>query len=176
MRIPYVPTPPPTATSSDAAIVTRIEARRAPRPLELLDLALLHSFPVADGWNSFLGAIRTKTSLGDDLREIAICRATFCNKAWYELDFHGPLASKAGVSPAGLKVVKQDVLEGMDRPEGLDERQWAVLLYADELTRSAKITDETFALVRKIFNNQEVVEITATVSTIIRHLLEDILI
>ncbi|KAJ3547607.1 hypothetical protein NM208_g1432 [Fusarium decemcellulare] len=72
MRIPYVSNPPPTKNEEEAAIVKRIEERRNPRPLQSLDLALLHSPPVADGWNSFLGAVRTKTSLSDDLRELAI--------------------------------------------------------------------------------------------------------
>jgi hypothetical protein len=81
MRLPYVPNPPPTPgpDSVEQAIVERVTARRAPRPLQPLDLALLHSPHVADGWNSFLGAVRTKTSLGDDVREIAICRVAVCN-------------------------------------------------------------------------------------------------
>lgn len=163
MRLPYVSNPPPTATPEDAAIVARIRARRAPRLLQSLDLALLHSPPVADGWNSFLDAIRTKTSLGADIREIAICRVAVCNKAWYEWDHHAPLASEAGVSSAGLEVVKRLVLEGLDGPEELDDRQWAALLYADEMTRSVQVQHQTFELLHRHFNHQEVVEITATV-------------
>ncbi|KAM4066038.1 carboxymuconolactone decarboxylase family protein [Hirsutella rhossiliensis] len=164
MRLPYVSNPPPTATPQDAAIVARIQSRRAPRPLQSLDLALLHSPPVADGWNSFLGAIRTQTSLAADVREIAICRVAVCNKAWYEWGHHAPLASEAGLSPAGLEVIKREVLEGLDRPDELDDRQWAVLLYADEMTRSVQVKDQTFELLHKLFSNQEVVEITATVA------------
>ncbi|KAG4216592.1 hypothetical protein PC116_g34927, partial [Phytophthora cactorum] len=81
MRIPYVPNPPQPASEDEAAIISRIAARRAPRPLQPLDLALLHSPPVADGWNSFLGAIRTRTSLDARSREIAICRVAVCNGA-----------------------------------------------------------------------------------------------
>jgi hypothetical protein len=50
MRIPYVPDPPPTTSDADAAIVSRIRARRGARGLIPLDRALLHSPPVADGW------------------------------------------------------------------------------------------------------------------------------
>lgn len=74
MRLPYTSNPPPATDPETAAIIARVQARRSPRPLQALDLTLLHSPPVADGWNSFLGAIRTKTSLEDDVREIAICR------------------------------------------------------------------------------------------------------
>jgi hypothetical protein len=31
-----------------------------------------------------MGAIRTKNPLPDDIREIAICRSVFINRAWYE--------------------------------------------------------------------------------------------
>lgn len=161
MRIPYVATPPPTKNDEEAAIVKRIEERRNPRPLQSLDLALLHSPPVADGWNSFLGAVRTKTSLSDDLRELAISRVAVCNKAWYEWKHHAPLAVKGGVSEAGLEAIKQETLG--ERPAELSEKQWAVLLYTDEMTRNVQVKDETFDNLKKFFNEQEIVEITATV-------------
>ncbi|KFA67887.1 hypothetical protein S40285_04076 [Stachybotrys chlorohalonatus IBT 40285] len=161
MRIPYVKDPPPTSTPEDAAIVEAIRARRAPRPLQSLDLALLHSLPIASGWNSLLGAVRTRTSLGDDIRELAISRVAVCNRAWYEWAHHAPLAVKGGVSEAALEVVKQDQLGS--RPAELSEKQWAVLLYTDEMTRNVQVTDETFDVLKSLFNDQEIVEITATV-------------
>lgn len=94
MRLPYVENPPQAGSLSEAnqAIWDRISARREPRPLLPLDLALLHNPEIADGWNSFLGAIRTKTSLGDDVREISICRVAVLNGAAYEWEHHAPLA------------------------------------------------------------------------------------
>jgi len=167
MRLPYVPDPPPTTTEQDAAIVSRIRARRAPRPLQALDLTLLHSPPVADGWNSFLGAVRTRTSIADDIKELAISRVAVCNRAWYEWGHHAPLAVKAGVSEAVMEVAKrQEPLSREERPEGVSDKEWAVLVYTDEMTRKVEVADETFALVRGLFNDQEVVEITATVGAI----------
>lgn len=166
MRIPYVPTPVPTSSADEAAIVERIQARRAPRPLQSLDLALLHSPAVADGWNTYLGAIRTRTSLPDDIRELAISRVAVCNRAWYEWKHHAPLAVAGGVSQEALEIVKrEDPLEGKV-PEGglLNEKQWAVLVYTDEMTRNVQVKDETFATIKSMFTNQEVTEITATVS------------
>ncbi|CAM1500653.1 Fc.00g098150.m01.CDS01 [Cosmosporella sp. VM-42] len=162
MRIPYIPNPVPTSTPSEEAIVQRIQARRAPRPLQALDLALLHSPPVADGWNAFLGAVRTQTSLSADLRELAISRVAVCNKAWYEWKHHAPLAVQGGVSEAALEAIKAEVLG--ERPETLSERQWAVLVYTDEMTRNVQVKDETFDHLRKFFNEQEIVEITATIA------------
>lgn len=161
MRVPYVSNPPETKSEEHAAIVKRIEERRAPRPLQSLDLALLHSPHVADGWNSFLGAVRTKTSLSDDIRELAISRIAVCNKAWYEWKHHAPLAVKGGVSEAGLEAIKGEELG--ERPAELSEKQWAVLLYTDEMTRNVQVKDETFDRLREYFNEQEIVEITATV-------------
>ena len=169
MRLPYVANPPTPASEEEAAIVQRIQARRAPRPLQPLDLALLHSPPVADGWNSFLGAVRTRTSLPADLREIAISRVAVANRAWYEWMHHAPLAEQAGVPPEAMDAIKRDVpfvLAGdgaHPRPAALTERQWAVVCYTDEMTRNVHVRDETFARLRELFTDRELVEITATV-------------
>ncbi|ROV96266.1 hypothetical protein VMCG_07696 [Cytospora schulzeri] len=172
MRLPYIPNPPPPGTTTspeDQAIIDRIAARRAPRPLTPLDLALLHSPPVADGWNSFLGAVRTRTQIPDDLRELAICRVAVVNRAWYEWAHHAPLAVAAGVSEAGVEVVRDrtgplDVRAGEGERGGLGERQWAVLCLADEMTRNVEVAEETFGVVRGLFGEREVVEIVATVA------------
>ncbi|RFU29144.1 hypothetical protein B7463_g7195, partial [Scytalidium lignicola] len=165
MRLPYVDINNAEKFSSPeaAAIVSRVQARRAPRPLQALDLALLHSPNVADGWNSFLGAVRTKTSLPDDLREIAICRVAIINRAWYEWGHHAPLAEAGGVTEAGMKLLKESNLEGQSG-SGLNEKQWAVVRYADAMTRDVSVKDEVFAEL-KHFTDQEIVEVTATVGS-----------
>lgn len=169
MRLPYVPDPPPTTSPEDQAIIDRIKARRAPRPLTSLDLALLHSPPVADGWNSFLGAVRTRTLLGPDLRELAICRVASVNRAWYEWMHHAPLAVAAGVSDEAMELVKTRTggggLGDVRKPEaGLSEKQWAVLCVADEMTRNVEVAEGTFEVARRLFSEREVVEIVATVA------------
>ncbi|KAI1748014.1 AhpD-like protein [Xylaria castorea] len=171
MRIPYVPNPPPTTSEEESAIVSRIVARRAPRPLQPLDLALLHSPPVADGWNAFLGAVRTRTSLAASLRELAICRVAVCNSAWYEWGHHAPLAAAAGLGPAALDVVKRTDLAHVTARErdeagkdGLGEKEWAVLRYADQMTRLVRVDEETFENLRRLCDEREVVEVTATVA------------
>ncbi|KAL2206065.1 carboxymuconolactone decarboxylase [Sarocladium strictum] len=164
MRVPYVANPPPTTTDEDAAIVSRIQARRAPRPLQPLDLALLHSPPLADGWNSFLGAVRTKTSLPQDIRELAISRVAVCNRAWYEWSHHAPLAVAGGVSQEALEVIKQEELPAQRPAEVVGERLWAAVVYTDEMTRKVQVSDEVFKLVREQFNDQEVVELTTTIA------------
>jgi len=165
MRLEYInPEAPNTfETAEDLAILSRVRARRAPRPLQPLDLALLHSPAVADGWNSFLGAIRTKTSLSDDVKEIAICRVAVINEAWYEWGHHAPLAKAGGVSEEGLKILGDGKAE---KGEGgaLTDKQWAVVRYTDAMTRNVAVPQGVFDELKQHFSDQEVVEITATVS------------
>ncbi|KUJ18139.1 uncharacterized protein LY89DRAFT_732831 [Mollisia scopiformis] len=165
MRLPYVDATDPNAftTPEESAIVARVRERRAPRPLQPLDLTLLHSPAVADGWNSFLGAVRTKTSLADDVREIAICRVAVINEAWYEWGHHAPLAKAGGVSEDGMKILEESVLSGKKGAE-LTEKQWAVVHYTDAMTRDVAVKDDIFAELKKHFSEQEVVEVTATVA------------
>ncbi|KAI1098655.1 AhpD-like protein [Jackrogersella minutella] len=168
MRLPYTPNPPPASSEEDKAIIERIAARRAPRPLQPLDLTLLHAPAVADGWNGFLGAVRTRTSLEAGARELAICRVAVVNRAWYEWGHHAPLASSAGVTDAGLEVAKRPVLGDADWADaesaGLSPTEWAVLRYADEMTRNVQVPDQVFALLRAVCSEREVVEVTATVA------------
>lgn len=163
MRLPYVPNPPPTTTEAEAAIVARVAARRHPRPLQALDLTLLHSPPIADGWNSFLGAVRTQSTLTDDVREIAICRVAVLNRALYEWEHHAPLARQGGVSAEGIKVLgTEGAVTGSS--DALSERQWAVVRYTDAMTKGVTVPDDLFAQLKGHFSDREVVEITATVS------------
>ena len=149
MRIPYVDPEPANLSTEDQAVYDRVAARRAPRPLQPLDLALLHNPRVADGWNSFLGAIRTATSLPDDLREIAICRVAVMNGATYEWKHHAPLAHQGGVSSQGVnRLMVPEMTEGMYNPsgngKGLNEKQFVVCKFTDESTKNVKVSEKTF--------------------------------
>lgn len=169
MRLSYTADPPSFEDPADAAVAQRVAARRAPFPLLALDLALLHSPPVADGWNSFFGALRTQTSnITADLRELAISRVAVINHAWYEWGQHAPLATAAGVSDAGLAVLLQETTFTFGDTAAVDAGlltalQWAVLVYTDEMTRHVQVADETFSLMRTLFDERQMVELTAVV-------------
>ncbi|KAL4922748.1 AhpD-like protein [Aspergillus aurantiobrunneus] len=164
MRLPYVADPPPTSTPSEAETLRRVQARRAPNGLLPLDLALLHSFPVAEGWNSFIGTIRQRTSLTTVIRELVICRVAVLNRALFEWEQHSPLLTAGGLNDAALHVVGDPgadiaakVREGvLSPPEG------AVLRYTDAITKTVTVPDEVFQAVKERFNDREVVEITTT--------------
>ncbi|CAI7628103.1 unnamed protein product [Penicillium pancosmium] len=168
MRLPYVPDPPPTNTPDEARILSNVQARRAPNPLLPLDLALLHSFPVADGWNSFIGAIRTRTTLSTVIRELAICRVAVINGALFEWEQHAPLLSEGGLSDEALAVVR-DAKETFSGADSVAERvlsreQRALLRYTDAMTKTVTVSEEVFRELRDCFGEREVVEITATVA------------
>ncbi|KAM5376223.1 hypothetical protein ACJA88_007334 [Fusarium oxysporum] len=169
MHLPYVSDESlQNLDSTELNIVDRIRNRRAPEPLQPLDRALLHSPPVADGWNSFLGAIRTKTTIDAGLRELIICRVAVCNDAWYEWDDHAPLALKAGVSARALDLIREKDLASVSKYDlkqaGLGDKELVVLRVTDDMTRSLKLGDVVFGELRAYFNEREIVEIIVTIS------------
>lgn len=162
MRIPYVPNPPEATNETDAAIVERVQARRGSRGLIPLDLALLHSPPVADGWNAFLGAIRTRTTLPDDLRELIICRVAVHNHAWFEWGHHAPLLKDAGASEEVLQLLQRTDAQDSEVDALLTPEKAAALRYTDAMTKTVTVPDEVFAELKRHFGDREVVEITST--------------
>ncbi|KAK1243049.1 LOW QUALITY PROTEIN: hypothetical protein MKX08_005861 [Trichoderma sp. CBMAI-0020] len=65
-----------------------ILARRDESGLISLDRALLYSPIIAGCWHSFFGVIYFGSILRADLLELAICRVTLLNRAWYQYDGH----------------------------------------------------------------------------------------
>lgn len=165
MRLPYVPVPPKNLKPSEEQIVQRILNRRGNRGLLPLDRTLLHSPPVADGWNFLLGAIRTQTTLPADIREIAICRVGVINEAWFEWAHHAPILMEVdGFTEEMLAVVRRPTQDG--GKGALSERQWIVLRYADAMTREVRVEDGLFEELRTNggFGEREIVELTATIA------------
>jgi hypothetical protein len=118
-----------------------------------------------------VGAVRTKTSIPDDLRELSICRIAAVNEAWYEWMHHWPLAIKAGIQEASIvKLLCKDSLTQDTRISDFTEKQWVALLVTDEMTRDVRVSDETFAMGCNLFTEKELVELVATVSLPFREL------
>lgn len=167
MRLPYAPKTPPQDEARSAEIYERIAARRAPRPLIPLDLTLLHSPPVADGYNSFLNAIRNETIVDQGLMELAICRIGALNGAVWEWRAHAILAVKAGVSKAALEAIL-DVQSGFGEArvwENLSSKEEAVVRYTDAMTKNVEVPQAVFESLGEIgLSNREVVELTAGIA------------
>lgn len=167
MRVPYAPSEPPSEEARP--VYERIAERRKPRPLIPLDLALLHNPAVADGWSSFIGAIRTKNSVPDGLKELAISRVAVLNKAVHEWDIHAAIAVKAGISKDAMQLVfdlpvtKKGSVEG-EGVRGLSEDEYAVLAYTDQMTIGVEVEDAVAEKLKGFLSDKQVVELTATVA------------
>ena len=168
MRVSYAPSEP--QNEADKPIYERIAARRAPRPLIPLDLALLHNTAVADGWNSFIGALRTKTTVPEGLKELAISRVAVLNSAVHEWNSHGPLALKGGITTQGLEtaftaevVKKGDKLRDGDEG-GLTKDQWVIIAYTDQMTRGVEVDAGVTEALKGFLSETQVVELTAVIA------------
>lgn len=161
MRIPYAPKEPAEPTPENQAIYDRIAERRKPRPLIPLDLALLHNPAIADGYNSLMGAIRTKSSFSQALAELAICYIAVLNDATYEWTAHAPLALKAGASRNALKAVLNNDVKNS---ELLSEEEQDVLEFTKQSTKEIKVDDATFEMIKSRYSDQEVMELMITVA------------
>ncbi|GAB1196517.1 hypothetical protein APSETT444_005789 [Aspergillus pseudonomiae] len=173
MRLPYAPQSAEGLSTDTHEIYSRIATRRSPRPLIPLDLALLHAPQVADGYNSFVGALRSKTILHAAFLELSISRIAVLNKAVYEWNIHAPLALKAGVTALELQELLSlpSFTEATERSADawrqtcLTARQQAIVAYTDAMTDSVSVSDEVFQdLVSAGLSNREIVELTTTVA------------
>lgn len=140
-------------------VAERIRLRRGGH-LTPLDGMLLHSTPVADGWNNLLGAIRNSTTLSAAIRELAILRVAALNGAPYEWRAHEPVAREAGLVDAQLDALREG---GEQAP--LTAAQRATLDYTDAMTRDVAVPDAVFEDLREHFDDRQIVELTATVGT-----------
>jgi 4-carboxymuconolactone decarboxylase len=100
--------------------------------------------------------LRWETSVPTRLNEFAILIIGRQWRSQVEWFAHAPIAAKAGLSPdiiAELKASK--------RPSNMAEDEALVYDFVTELTTTKKVCDETFARAKKVFNDQQIVDLTA---------------
>ena len=159
-RLPYKP----HDDAGPEEIVAPIRARRGGTLLNL-DRQLLHSPPLALGWNALMGAVRTRLELPASLREIAICVVATINQAPYEFHHHAPLLLAAGGSEAQVEALR-DVDTALTRADLFDRAELATLRLALEMTRSVQVADATFAEARTaLADDARLVELVATIAS-----------
>jgi len=145
--------------ASEGEVAERVRGRRG-GTLTPLDDMLLHSEPLADGWNTLMGAVRSRFELSAGLRELAICRVAVLNDAAYEWRAHAPLLQQAGFSDDQLAALRA----GGDTSV-LDAEQRATLAYTDAMTRDVRVPAALFAEVLGLLGERATVELTATVAS-----------
>ena len=100
--------------------------------------------------------LRWNTSVETRLNEFAILIIGRQWRSQMEWFAHAPIAAKAGLSAdiiADLKAKK--------RPSKMAEDEAVVYDFVTELTTTHKVSDANFARARKIFNDQQIVDLTA---------------
>lgn len=93
------------------------------------------------------------------MRELIIMRVALLNKAPYEAEQHAPIALDEGVTQNQL-----DALDAWQASTVFDEKERAVLAYTDSMTREIHVPDKTFGEIKRLYSNEQIVEITATVA------------
>jgi alkylhydroperoxidase family enzyme len=156
--IPYQP----MDLSEPAELVAAIRERRGGQFINL-DRMLLHSVPIAKGWNHFVGEIRNNLSLDPKLRELAMCGVAVLNGAEYEFFHHAPPFKKAGGTEEqvqGLRSIGQASF-----PRNLFtqlENDATDLTF--QMTRNIKVDPELMKRLQKELGSTNTVELVTVVA------------
>jgi 4-carboxymuconolactone decarboxylase len=100
--------------------------------------------------------LRWQTSVPTKLNEFAILIIGRQWRSQVEWFAHAPLAAKAGLSANVLAELKEG-----KRPTGMAEDEAVIYDFVTELTTTKKVSDVTFARAKKLFNDQQIVDLTA---------------
>jgi 4-carboxymuconolactone decarboxylase len=100
--------------------------------------------------------LRWETSVPTKLNEFAILIIGRQWRSQVEWFAHAPLAAKAGLSADIIAELKEG-----KRPSKMAEDEAAVYDFVNELTTTQKVSDETYARTKKVFNDQQIVDLTA---------------
>jgi 4-carboxymuconolactone decarboxylase len=107
-----------------------------------------------------LDHLRWHSSVPLRLNEFAILITGRLWRSQVEWYAHGPLALKAGLSPAIIADLKAN-----KRPAAMQPDEAAVYDFVMELSSRHEVSDETFARTRMLLGEQQVVDLTAVTGT-----------
>lgn len=158
-RIPFVA----EDLNEPKEVVEAIRKRRGGK-LIALDRMLLNSPPVAMGWNSLLGAVRTQMSLPGKWRELAMCVVAVLNGAEYEFVAHAPIFVKEGGRDDQIAAMREPFAATSDGRH-FDDAERAVIQLTIEMTRSVHVSEATFAAARAhLPDDRQMFELITTVA------------
>lgn len=100
--------------------------------------------------------LRWQTSVPTKLNEFAILIIGRQWRSQVEWFAHAPLAAKAGLSTDIIAELKAN-----KRPSNMAEDEAVVYDFVTELMTTRKVSDETYARAKKVFNDQQIVDLTA---------------
>jgi AhpD family alkylhydroperoxidase len=154
MRI--APIPPGTRPEL-AELEAQIAAQRG--RVSPLYQVLLNSPPMAHGWEQLLTAVRNRSTLPADLRELIIIRVAVLNGATYEYEAHVPIALKAGATEAKIAALKDPKQIG----PGLSAMEQALIELTDTMTTAIEVPAALYQRVRGFLDERQMVDATVTI-------------
>lgn len=122
---------------------------------------LLNSPPIAHGWEQMLSAVRNRSTVPPDVRELVILRVAVLNRAPYEFDAHVPHALAAGASQGAIDAMREVPLRA-DAP--LSPVQRLAVQLADTMTRDIEVPDALHEAVYAAFGTRTQLDLVATVA------------
>ncbi|MBU3631170.1 carboxymuconolactone decarboxylase family protein [Polynucleobacter sp. AP-Melu-500A-A1] len=156
--IPYQP----LDLAEPAELVAAIRKRRGGDFINL-DRMLLHSVPIAEGWNHFIGAIRNNLSLDPKLRELAMCGVAVLNGAEYEFFHHAPPFKKAGGTEEQVQALRLIGQTSFLRSLFTQLENDAVdLTY--QMTRNVQVDPQLMGRLQKELGSTDTVELVTVVA------------
>ena len=156
--IPYQP----MDLAEPAELVAAIRKRRGGDFINL-DRMLLHSVPIAEGWNHFIGEIRNNLSLDPKLRELAMCGVAVLNGAEYEFFHHAPPFKKAGGTEEQVQAIR--LIGQAQFPKQLFtqvETDAVDLTY--QMTRNIQVDSELMKRLQKELGSTDTVELVTVIA------------
>jgi 4-carboxymuconolactone decarboxylase len=104
--------------------------------------------------------VRWDTSVPVRLNEFAVLIIARQWRSQGQWLVHASIATKAGLSP---QIIAE--LKAKKRPSNMAEDEAVVYDFVTELTTTHKVSDETYARAKKLFNDQQIVDLTAMAGT-----------
>lgn len=130
------------------------------RPISLFK-ALVNSPKAARAFSGLGGFIRYGSKLDPRLRELAILQVGWLARSPYEWSHHVKIGHDFGVSDDDIQALIDDTA---GKPTALDSLSSTVLRGAREITTDGAMTAETFAALQTTLGNEQVVDLTITIS------------
>ncbi len=126
-----------------------------------LNRALVNSPNAARAFSRLGGFIRSKSRLDPRLREMAILQVGYLAKSPYEYSHHIKIGHDFGVTDDDVRAI---TAESAGETTSLDSLTKAVLRAAREMTSVMKVSDSTFAALRKGLDNECLTDLVVTIS------------
>ena len=145
-------------------LITKIRGARGGRLLNIYRM-MLHTPGLANAWFELNSAVRYRTEVGGQDRELAVMRVAILNGVDYIVQAHATsYALDEGLTPAQI-----DALTDWTSSDLFSSKQRALLAYVDAMTRDIAVPDAAFAEVRRHYSERQTVELTMLIGAYNMH-------